>query len=111
MFSLSLKYECCLAQFLVNWYLWESRHYVDGVLYTPQKKGLKYVAVIYQSIFFTSPQFFKSHHSAKGFWSLICPKIYRKVTSSSTSHLKAHDDFLTLLIKGIFDPFHKKLIS
>ena len=30
--------------------------------------------------------------------------MYRKVTSSNTSHLR-------LLIKGIFDPFEKKLIS
>ena len=41
---------------------------------------------------------------------------YRKVASSNTSHLKAHDDFFRLIMKEIFDlfvlwPFDIKLIS
>ena len=34
---------------------------------------------------------------------------YRKITSSNTSHLKAHVGFFRLLMKGIFGPFDKKL--
>ena len=30
---------------------------------------------------------------------------YRKVASSNTSHLEAHDDFFRLLMKGFFDPY------
>ena len=41
---------------------------------------------------------------------------YRKVASSNTSHLEAHEAFSILLMKGIFDPyilwpFDYKLIS
>ena len=41
---------------------------------------------------------------------------YRKVASSNTSRLEAHDGFFRLLMKGIFNPyvlwpFDKKLIS
>ena len=31
--------------------------------------------------------------------------IYRKVTSSDTSHLEAHAGFFRLLMNGIFDPY------
>ena len=31
--------------------------------------------------------------------------IYRKITSSNTSHLEAHSGFFRLLMKGIFDPY------
>ena len=36
---------------------------------------------------------------------------YRKVASSNMYCLEAHADFFRLLMKGIFDPFDKKLIS
>ena len=36
--------------------------------------------------------------------------IYRKVASSHMSRLEAHAGFFRLLMKGIFDPFDKKLI-
>ena len=31
--------------------------------------------------------------------------IYRKVASSNTSRLEAHDGFFRLFVKGIFDPY------
>ena len=37
--------------------------------------------------------------------------MYRKVLSSNTSRLETHAGFFRLLMKGIFDPFDKKLIA
>jgi hypothetical protein len=36
---------------------------------------------------------------------------YLKVASSDMSCLEAHEGFFSLFMKGIFDPFDKKLIS
>ena len=41
----------------------------------------------------------------------ICEVRYRKVASSNMSRLEAHAGFFRLLMKGIFDPSDKNVIS
>ena len=75
----------------------------------PGSSSKPYVWIMAQKI----RQFIKSTDSNIWVWE---KNIYRKITSSNTSHLEAHAGFFRLLKKGIFNPyvlwlFDKKLIS